>query len=51
VPWLAPRPKSARLSDARRVSTRERISARELRDRTWWTGPDLYLVADDYDLL
>jgi S-DNA-T family DNA segregation ATPase FtsK/SpoIIIE len=27
------------------------ISARELRDRTWWTGPELYLVIDDYDLL
>jgi S-DNA-T family DNA segregation ATPase FtsK/SpoIIIE len=35
---------------ARRVPPAE-ISARELRDRTWWTGPDLYLVVDDYDLL
>jgi DNA segregation ATPase FtsK/SpoIIIE, S-DNA-T family len=26
------------------------ISARELRDRAWWTGPELYLVVDDYDL-
>jgi S-DNA-T family DNA segregation ATPase FtsK/SpoIIIE len=27
------------------------ISGRELRDRAWWTGPELYLVVDDYDLL
>ncbi|MET7695301.1 type VII secretion protein EccCa [Streptomyces sp. NPDC005483] len=27
------------------------ISARELRERNWWTGPELYLVVDDYDLV
>jgi S-DNA-T family DNA segregation ATPase FtsK/SpoIIIE len=27
------------------------ISARELRERSWWTGPELYLVVDDYDLV
>jgi S-DNA-T family DNA segregation ATPase FtsK/SpoIIIE len=27
------------------------ISARELRDRSWWEGPELYLVVDDYDLV
>ncbi|HEV3380973.1 MAG TPA: type VII secretion protein EccCa [Trebonia sp.] len=27
------------------------ISARELRDRAWWTGPELYLVVDDYDVV
>jgi DNA segregation ATPase FtsK/SpoIIIE, S-DNA-T family len=26
------------------------MPARELRDRAWWTGPELYLVVDDYDL-
>jgi DNA segregation ATPase FtsK/SpoIIIE, S-DNA-T family len=26
------------------------ISSRELQDRAWWTGPELYLVVDDYDL-
>jgi S-DNA-T family DNA segregation ATPase FtsK/SpoIIIE len=26
------------------------ISARELQDRAWWTGPELYLVVDDYDV-
>jgi S-DNA-T family DNA segregation ATPase FtsK/SpoIIIE len=26
------------------------ISPRELEDRAWWTGPELYLVVDDYDL-
>lgn len=27
------------------------ISARELRERTWWTGPEFYVVVDDYDLV
>ncbi|GGM21462.1 type VII secretion protein EccC [Streptomyces fumigatiscleroticus] len=27
------------------------ISARELKERSWWTGPELYLVVDDYDLV
>ncbi|MFB9831714.1 type VII secretion protein EccCa [Actinoallomurus acaciae] len=27
------------------------ISSRDLRERNWWTGPDLYLVVDDYDLV
>jgi S-DNA-T family DNA segregation ATPase FtsK/SpoIIIE len=27
------------------------LPARELPDRAWWTGPELYLVVDDYDLL
>ncbi|MGC2864199.1 type VII secretion protein EccCa [Corynebacterium glutamicum] len=27
------------------------ITAQELRDRSWWHGPDIYLVIDDYDLL
>ncbi|WP_405883141.1 type VII secretion protein EccCa [Streptomyces sp. NBC_01136] len=27
------------------------IDARRLRRRDWWTGPDLYLVVDDHDLV
>jgi DNA segregation ATPase FtsK/SpoIIIE, S-DNA-T family len=27
------------------------VTAHELRDRSWWSGPDVYLVVDDYDLL
>ncbi|WP_055588238.1 type VII secretion protein EccCa [Peterkaempfera griseoplana] len=27
------------------------ITPRELRERGWWTGPELYLVVDDYDLV
>jgi S-DNA-T family DNA segregation ATPase FtsK/SpoIIIE len=27
------------------------ISARELRERSWWSGPELYLVVDDLDML
>ena len=26
------------------------ISPRELRRRSWWSGPELYLVIDDYDM-
>ncbi len=26
-------------------------SPEQLRDRSWWSGPDLYLVVDDYDLV
>ncbi|MGE2832422.1 type VII secretion protein EccCb [Mycobacterium sp. SMC-4] len=35
---------SARLPD-------EHVTQRQLRDRSWWTGPDIYLVIDDYDLV
>ncbi|MDH6109465.1 S-DNA-T family DNA segregation ATPase FtsK/SpoIIIE [Kitasatospora sp. MAP12-15] len=28
-----------------------RLTARELRERSWWTGPEFYLVVDDYDLV
>ena len=27
------------------------ISLRELRDRSWWTGPEIYVVIDDHDLV
>ncbi|WP_275957438.1 type VII secretion protein EccCa [[Mycobacterium] fortunisiensis] len=27
------------------------VTQRQLRDRTWWTGPEFYLVVDDYDLV
>ncbi|MFJ6199223.1 type VII secretion protein EccCa [Micromonospora sp. NPDC092111] len=27
------------------------ISARDLRNRSWWSGPELYLVVDDMDML
>ncbi|MFC7025660.1 type VII secretion protein EccCa [Promicromonospora thailandica] len=27
------------------------ISAQELRERSWWTGPEFYVVVDDYDLV
>jgi DNA segregation ATPase FtsK/SpoIIIE, S-DNA-T family len=27
------------------------ITTRELRAREWWTGPELYLIVDDYDLV
>lgn len=26
------------------------VTQRELRDRAWWTGPECYVVVDDYDL-
>lgn len=27
------------------------ITSRELKERNWWSGPELYLVVDDYDLV
>jgi S-DNA-T family DNA segregation ATPase FtsK/SpoIIIE len=27
------------------------VTARELRDRSWWRGPELFLLVDDYDLV
>jgi S-DNA-T family DNA segregation ATPase FtsK/SpoIIIE len=27
------------------------VSFEQLRDRSWWTGPDIYVVVDDYDLV
>ncbi|MCD0484789.1 type VII secretion protein EccCa [Streptacidiphilus sp. ASG 303] len=27
------------------------VTAQELRERTWWSGPEIYLVIDDYDLV
>jgi S-DNA-T family DNA segregation ATPase FtsK/SpoIIIE len=27
------------------------ITQQQLRDRSWWTGPDLYVLIDDYDLV
>jgi S-DNA-T family DNA segregation ATPase FtsK/SpoIIIE len=27
------------------------VSLRELRDRSWWSGPEIYLVIDDHDMV
>ncbi|OON77029.1 type VII secretion protein EccCa [Streptomyces tsukubensis] len=27
------------------------ITARQLKERDWWEGPELYVIADDYDLV
>ncbi|MFE7121346.1 type VII secretion protein EccCb, partial [Streptomyces sp. NPDC057654] len=27
------------------------VTARQLRERSWWEGPELYIVVDDYDLV
>ena len=29
----------------------ECVTQRQLRDRSWWTGPDVVVVVDDYDLV
>ncbi len=29
----------------------EDVSQQQLRDRSWWSGPEIYLVIDDYDLV
>lgn len=35
---------------ARRMPGPE-VTVQQLRDRSWWSGPQLYLVVDDYDLV
>jgi S-DNA-T family DNA segregation ATPase FtsK/SpoIIIE len=35
---------------ARRLPGSE-VTPRQLRDRSWWTGPELYVLVDDYDLV
>jgi len=27
------------------------VTARQLRERSWWTGPELFVLVDDYDLV
>ena len=27
------------------------LTVRQLRERSWWTGPEVYVVVDDYDLV
>ncbi len=27
------------------------VTPQQLRDRSWWTGPELYVLVDDYDLV
>jgi S-DNA-T family DNA segregation ATPase FtsK/SpoIIIE len=29
----------------------ERVTQQQLRTRSWWSGPEIYLVVDDYDLV
>jgi S-DNA-T family DNA segregation ATPase FtsK/SpoIIIE len=29
----------------------EDVTQRQLRDRSWWSGPEVYVVVDDYDLV
>jgi DNA segregation ATPase FtsK/SpoIIIE, S-DNA-T family len=39
---------------ARELRTRmppDTVTQRQLRDRSWWSGPDVYVVVDDYDLV
>jgi S-DNA-T family DNA segregation ATPase FtsK/SpoIIIE len=35
----------------RRRSPTAEVTAQQLRDRSWWSGPDVYVVIDDYDLV
>jgi S-DNA-T family DNA segregation ATPase FtsK/SpoIIIE len=34
----------------RRTPTAE-VTAQQLRDRSWWSGPTVYVIVDDYDLV
>jgi S-DNA-T family DNA segregation ATPase FtsK/SpoIIIE len=29
----------------------EDVTQRQLRDRSWWSGPEIYVIVDDYDLV
>ena len=29
----------------------EDVTPQQLRDRSWWSGPDVYLIVDDYDMV
>jgi len=29
----------------------ENVTQQQLRSRSWWTGPEIYLIVDDYDLV
>jgi S-DNA-T family DNA segregation ATPase FtsK/SpoIIIE len=29
----------------------EAVTQQQLRDRSWWSGPEIYLIVDDYDLV
>lgn len=46
---------SAQLQAVMEVLTRrlpgEDVTQRQLRERSWWSGPEIYLVIDDYDLV
>jgi S-DNA-T family DNA segregation ATPase FtsK/SpoIIIE len=35
---------------ARRLPGPE-VTSEQLRDRSWWTGPELFVLVDDYDLV
>lgn len=35
----------------RRRTPSETVTAQELRDRSWWQGPTVYVVIDDFDLV
>lgn len=39
------------LDTLRRRMPPEELSPAQLRARSWWSGPDVYLVIDDYDLV
>jgi S-DNA-T family DNA segregation ATPase FtsK/SpoIIIE len=43
---------AAELADAlRRRLPGPDVTARQLRERSWWSGPEVYLLVDDYDLV
>lgn len=35
----------------RRRTPSASVTAQQLRDRSWWQGPDVYVIVDDYDLV
>jgi S-DNA-T family DNA segregation ATPase FtsK/SpoIIIE len=41
----------ALVEELRRRIPGPEVGQRELRARSWWSGPDIYLIVDDYDLV
>ena len=42
---------SALAAELRARLPHDTVTQRQLRDRSWWSGPDVYVVVDDYDLV
>src|SRR5260370_35731484 len=55
VGYAGAEPAAAQVAESAAALTRRLppadLSIQQLRARSWWKGPELYVVADDYDLV